>query len=307
MINTACNHGASGSAALCEPSYDPHLSHSTSTSKQFKSQVGTSNNAEMCSFEGSLKDELEYEEVAENSTTHGSAAIPFVLNNTKKRKYPSWDDNFKELVDFKAINGHIKVTRRSGLLGCWVSYQRTQYRLLKEGKHSLLTNERREKLESIRFTFKCRPSPTIIPWDQRFQELVGFKKINGHTNVVTRSGPLGGCVGTQRKQYCRLKEGKDSPLTNDKREKLESIGFEFKCHRSHTITPWDQRFEELVDFKKINGHANVHKKSGSLGRWVDRQRLGFRQLKKGKHATLTNERRDKLDSIGFRFNIHKKS
>eukprot|EP00978_Attheya_sp_CCMP212_P046990 scaffold421183_cov56-Attheya_sp.AAC.2 len=58
-------------------------------------------------------------------------------------------------------------------------------------------NDKREKLESIGFTFIRRPSPTITPWDQRFQELVDFKTINGHTNVVTRSGPLGGWVGSQ--------------------------------------------------------------------------------------------------------------
>ena len=114
MINIACDHSASESA-LCEPSSDPHLSHSASTSsssttsKQFTLKVGTSANAELCAFESTLEsdldslsnqdsespamndvfsehqceEELEYEEVAQNSTAHGSAAIPFVLNNKK--------------------------------------------------------------------------------------------------------------------------------------------------------------------------------------------------------------------------------
>eukprot|EP00978_Attheya_sp_CCMP212_P046991 scaffold421183_cov56-Attheya_sp.AAC.3 len=116
MINIACAQSASESA-LCEPSYDPHLSHSASpsstTSKQCTSQVGTSGNAEMCAFEGRLegdlvdsisnqhsenlsmnnafsenqsKEELEYEEVAQNSTTHRPAAMPFVLNKKRKNK-----------------------------------------------------------------------------------------------------------------------------------------------------------------------------------------------------------------------------
>eukprot|EP00978_Attheya_sp_CCMP212_P006536 scaffold15121_cov86-Attheya_sp.AAC.1 len=268
--------------------------------------------------DGSIQ-ELEYEEVAENSTAHGSAAIPFVFYNTKKRKYPSWDENFKELVDFKAINGHTNIHRGSGPLGPWVRNQRAQYSLLKEGKQSLLTNERREKLESIGFTFRCRPSPTITLWDQQFQELVDFKKINGHmnfpkgsgplgywkinghTNVVMKSGPLGGWVGTQRRQYRRLKKGKDSPLTNDKREKLENIGFIFRCRPSPTITPWDQRFEEIVDFKKINGHMNVPQGSGPLGKWVHNQRCQYSLLKEGKQSLLTNERREKLENIGFTF------
>eukprot|EP00978_Attheya_sp_CCMP212_P012892 scaffold32182_cov48-Attheya_sp.AAC.1 len=212
MINVVCDHGASESD-LCEPSYDPHLSHkpsiSSSSSKQMTSQVGgTSDNAGMlffkCSTDTNLdtlstqdsksppmhkvfsellcEEELEYEELAQNFTAHGPAAIPFVLNNKKKRKRTSWNDRFQELVDFKAINGHTNVPQGSGPLGTWVHNHRTQYRQLKEGKHTPLDNDRREKLNSIGFTFKCRPTPTKSNWDQRFQELVDFKKINGHTN-----------------------------------------------------------------------------------------------------------------------------
>jgi hypothetical protein len=36
---------------------------------------------------------------------------------------------------------------------------------------------------------------------------------------------------------------------------LESIGFRFKC--GPTKKPWDERLQELVDFKKITGHTNV--------------------------------------------------
>eukprot|EP00978_Attheya_sp_CCMP212_P030017 scaffold108921_cov41-Attheya_sp.AAC.1 len=317
------------------------------------------------------EEELEYEEVAQNSTAHGPAAMRFGLNKKEKRKYASWDERFKELVDFKAINdhtivprgsgplwswvkhqreafrrlkegkcstltsdkcgklesigfecrltgppwdqrfqelvdfkkinGHTNVSQGSGPLGGWVNHQREAFRRLKEVEHSPSTNDKREKLESIGFVFKCRP--TGLPWDQRFQELVDFKKINGHANVPQKFGQLGNWVNNQRTQYRRYKEGKHSPLTNDKRDKLESIGFQFKCRP--TGPPWDQRFQELVDFKKINGHTNVPTNYGPLKRWIDNQRLSFCQLEEGKHSTLTNERRDKLDSIGFRFNIHK--
>jgi hypothetical protein len=141
-----------------------------------------------------------------------------------------------------------------------------------------------------------------LTWDQRFQELVDFKKINGHTNVPTKSGQLGTWVNNQRIQYCLLNEGNHSALTNERREKLESIGFVFKVH-----PPWDQRFQELVDFKKINGHTNIPTKSGQLGTWVNNQRAHSRLLNEGKeHHLLTNERRDKLERLGFSFNIHKK-
>jgi hypothetical protein len=322
MINIAYDHSASESA-LCEPSSDPHLSHSASTSsttsKQFTSQVGTSNNAEMCAFEGRVEsdvdslpnqdsenlpmnnvfselqreEELEYEEVAQNSTAHKRAAIPLVLNTNQKRKYQSWDERSKELVDFKKVNGHTNVPQGSGPLGNWVSKQRAQYRLLKEGKDSALTIERRDKLEGIGFTFIRGPARPH--WDQRFQELVEFRKINGHTNVPQGSGPLGIWVQIQRTQYRILKEENASPLTFHRREKLEGIGFTFICGPARP--PWDQRFQELVNFKKINGHTNVPKSSGLLWNWVSTQQQAFRLLKEGKDTPLTIDRREKLEGI----------
>eukprot|EP00978_Attheya_sp_CCMP212_P009606 scaffold22774_cov55-Attheya_sp.AAC.7 len=377
-------------SALCEPSYDPHLLHKTSTSSshQITSQLGTVDHAEICSFSSRIEtglddlsnqesemnnglSELQCEEdfenniqVAPSSTTHVPAAIPFVLNKNKNTKYSSWAERFKELVDFKKINGHTNVPQLFGPLGTWVRYQRMQYRFLKEGKHSRLTSDKRDTLESIGFEFKAPPR-----WDAQFEELVDFKKINGHTNVPQSSGPLGQWVNTQRRSFCLLKQGKHSPLTSDRREKLESIGFVSLCSpkswtfkggvetnlyslsnqdsESHPLnnacsehqleedfenniqlapsstthvpaaipfvlnknmntkfSSWAERFKELVDFKKINGHVNVPKISGPLGTWVSYQRVQYRLLKEGKDSRLTSDKRKKLESIGFEFKRH---
>eukprot|EP00978_Attheya_sp_CCMP212_P037315 scaffold174844_cov24-Attheya_sp.AAC.1 len=74
-----------------------------------------------------------------------------------------------------------------------------------------------------------------------------------------------------------------------------------RIHTSNT----NPEFATLM--KKINEHTNVPRKFDPIGSWVNVQRREFRQLEGGKYSALTNERRDKLDSIGFSFNIHKKS
>eukprot|EP00978_Attheya_sp_CCMP212_P034521 scaffold144908_cov56-Attheya_sp.AAC.6 len=325
--NIACDHGASESA-LCEPSYDPHLSHSaitsstSSTSKQCTSQVRTSDHAEICALEGSLEsdtyilpnqdreshplnsgfselpseEELKYVEVAQNSTAHKQAAIHFALSKYRERKYPSWEESFKELLDFKKINGHTNVVSKSGPLGHWVNNQQLAFCLLKQGNYSTMTLERRKQLEKIGFLFKC--PPTCPPCDQRFRDLVFFQKRNGHTNVPPGSRPLGRWVLEQQTQYLLFKEGKHSLLTNERREQLESIGFAFGNPKRPT---WDQRFQELLDFKKVNGHTSVPTSSRPLGYWVRNQRQALRLLTDGKKSSLTNERREKLESIGFVF------
>jgi hypothetical protein len=55
--------------------------------------------------------------------------------------------------------------------------------------------------------------------------------MNGHTNVPTKSGPLGAWMCKQRKQYRFLQKRKESQLTIEKRRKLEGIGFEFKRNK----------------------------------------------------------------------------
>eukprot|EP00978_Attheya_sp_CCMP212_P029974 scaffold108682_cov51-Attheya_sp.AAC.1 len=189
-----------------------------------------------------------------------SIGFPFIFRPT----YLSWDERFQELLDFKQINGHANVPQRHGPLGVWVNTQRTHCHLLKEGKYSTLTIDRREKLESIGFAFIFTIATTTsrTPWRQRFQEVVDFKKINGHTNVATNSGQLGTWVNCQRRQYRLLKEGKKSVLTEGRREKLERIGFTFRGPRKGPT--WDERFQELEDFKKISGHTNVSATYGLL-------------------------------------------
>eukprot|EP00978_Attheya_sp_CCMP212_P009556 scaffold22614_cov53-Attheya_sp.AAC.2 len=327
---TACASRSKGRSAVGEPSDDLHLSHTarTITSKQNKSQLlGNTDHAELCSFNCSketgldslsnedhpmggyikilprppmnnviseleCEDKLECKEVSQSSTTREQADTTGVLNNVKKtRSRQSWDDTFQELVDFKKVHGNVDVLQGFGRLGRWVNSQRKQYRLWKEGKVSTLNFDRHDKLLSIGFKFSCQ-----LSWDQRFQELVDFKNVNGHTNVIVASGPLGSWIARQRREVRLFKEGNAALMTRDRLDKLESVGFKFSCQ-----TPWDQRFQELVEFKKVNGHTNVSSHSGALGMWAAHQRTHRRLWKEGKATTLTSDRRNRLESIGFIF------
>lgn len=269
--STACSHGGSENA-FCQSSYYPYLSQNhnaitsstSTTSKQYKSIVlGTSYNTDLCTskvtLEGNLdclsnqeseshhsntdfpdselqsdkdlQEQDDEDEVARSSTAQEQSVEPFTFDNAKeklKRVYVSWDERFQELVDFKKINGHANVPQKCRPLGIWVNNQRIQYRLKKAGKHSPLTSERRERLESIGFTFMCH---TVTPWDKRFQELIEYKKINGHTDVQQTSRPLGPWVKIQRWHFRLLEEGKYTALTSERHQKLVSIGFRFKIYK----------------------------------------------------------------------------
>lgn len=70
---------------------------------------------------------------------------------------------------------------------------------------------------------------------------------------------------------------------------------------------WSLRHKELLQFHKSNGHSAVphtYPKNPQLARWVKRQRRQFKLRKEGRPSTMTTERLELLDSVGFIWDSH---
>ena len=77
---------------------------------------------------------------------------------------------------------------------------------------------------------------------------------------------------------------------------------------------WKRRFEELKEYKEVHGHCNVPQ-STDLGKWVKMQRenkheadmknSGTVPARKKPKPCLSQERIDKLESIGFQWRVAK--
>jgi len=82
---------------------------------------------------------------------------------------------------------------------------------------------------------------------------------------------------------------------NDKGEKnTRFLGFQ--------ASDWTTRFLQLCDFRKRFGHCIVHHNFNEnlpLARWVKRQRYQYKLLMEGKPSTMTPERIQCLENIGF--------
>ena len=77
--------------------------------------------------------------------------------------------------------------------------------------------------------------------------------------------------------------------------------------RGYQKEQWEERFEELCQFHKTNGHCQVQNtESGSrpLARWVKRQRYQYRLRMEGKPSAMTNERVKALENLGFVWDSH---
>ena len=176
-----------------------------------------------------------------------------------------------------------------------------------------MSDDRIQKLESVGFqwSLSCGQSKNegTDKWNAGFLELTKYKKTHGNCNVPTRDGRLGIWVATQRTYYRLLKEGKSSHMSDDRIQKLESIGFQWSLRCSQLkkgeIDQWDAGFQELTKYKETHGNFNVPIRHGRLGRWVDLQRQSYRLSKEGK-SLYSNDRIQKLESVGFCWSRNKR-
>ena len=144
-----------------------------------------------------------------------------------------------------------------------------------------MSEERRNMLDSIGFTWKFREARVSVPWEVRFQELVDYKQVHGDCNIpydYNTNKQIGYWVSRQR-------QNKET-MSENRRNQLNSIGFVWglkhepkRVSKSTVEDPkikkarlneeaaqedtgfqqksWNSYFEQLPDFARTYKHCNV--------------------------------------------------
>jgi len=64
-------------------------------------------------------------------------------------------------------------------------------------------------------------------------------------------------------------------------------------------TEWEDMFNKLMTYKVNHGDCNVPQKWKPLGSWVNRQRKQYKKKQNGEKVSLSDQRVEKLEAIGF--------
>jgi hypothetical protein len=136
-----------------------------------------------------------------------------------------------------------------------------------------------------------------MQWNMKYEQLVEFKRTNGHCMVPCKykqDKSLWQWVRTQRRNH------NNNKMRPDRKKILDEIGFVWKLDGTHTMYQydklWHKQYEKIVEFKRKNGHCLVPKRyeqDKSLGQWVLTQRKARIKNKGGL------DRKRLLDEIGF--------
>lgn len=223
---------------------------------------------------------------------------------TRLSKYDiAWNERYGELHQFYREHGHSDVLHSyvDKQLSRWVSNQRQNQ---KQERQSM-TKERVQKLDQLNFKWEVRRT-----WDSHFTELETYCKrfnnggIDGRRNSVRnydgKYTHLVRFLAAQRRQYKLREMGEQSSLTDERLVALSSLGFEF--NRTEVLDKtWNTQYQELKRFQEDNGHQCIPSKS-QLWRWMDTQRIAYRNWKRGNYSPMTEERIRLLNEIEFIWN-----
>jgi hypothetical protein len=141
-------------------------------------------------------------------------------------------------------------------------------------------------------------------WFDRFRELCNYKERFGDCNVPQKfeeNPSLGIWVNKQRMEYKLLQDGEKSSMSPDRLAYLQSIGFAWAKRKGQAT--WDAKFEQLKQYKAINGDCLIptkYSEDPALGRWVSTQREQYRMMQNGDpNSKMTQEKAKMLEDVGF--------
>ena len=188
----------------------------------------------------------------------------------------TWYSRLQELIKYKIQHGDCNVPQKyppNPQLGVWVNKQRMEKKFLDENQKSSITPYKLQALEQIGFVWAKRKGQPS--WDARFAELKAYLEKHGDCNVPTKynaNPALGRWVSTQRSQYKQFqllseteKQGFGNSSKRKKRSKIKG-----KKRKSSSDS------EDSVPSRRKPGSGNIQ---------------------------ITQERIDKLEAIGFRWNM----
>jgi len=145
----------------------------------------------------------------------------------------------EHLRKYKEEHGDCLVPGRFALnpsLGKWVNNQRTSYTRMLNGmkQPNSMMEERISLLNQMGFAWVVVEHGS--KWLEMFEELKKYKETHGHCSVPAKhpsTKRLALWVQTQRHYYSEMKKGISTPMTAERTDLLNSIGFVWKVRKDN--------------------------------------------------------------------------
>lgn len=168
--------------------------------------------------------------------------IGFVFSIKPEKVIPEvdWNARIQQLEAFGQEMGHMRIDPtydKSSNLGGWAVEMSQRYKNWQEGREYLAPDEvdKFNHLSAIGFGFDVfRAKRGERSWEDSFNLLLQYRTDTGNCRVphhYKADARLGSWVAVQRKNYKLWCQDKRSTMTEEKIQRLESLGFEWAPRR----------------------------------------------------------------------------
>jgi hypothetical protein len=163
---------------------------------------------------------------------------------------------YQRLVTFKAEHGHVNVPqgyKDDKQLGSWVTNIRYKRKCLQKSGLEFEVEEEEEGNDHLMLG-------GVEPMND-FEATANILGMDLGTSTKKDGVSGGGSTKLKRKK---------KRLSQERIAQLDNLGFLWSQDKQYKS--WDERFNELQEYKRVNGNTRVPRASGSLGEWVHMQR-----------------------------------
>ena len=297
----------------------PNLPPLFSVSSQSTAYVRTKTTASAATLPSTRRIRRTTETRTSSRTTRGQTTTK--RQRRRQGHHHQWERMIAELAAFRTEKGHALVTAADvdenpkwQNLYVWTKSIRRNYahqvlesrsRRTAANATTYKTHLAAEKIQILQQLDFCWDVQSLS-WERRYQQLVHFFREHGHSRVPGNyPGGLGIFVRNCRREYRRLEQGEPSTLTVDRLNKLIAVDFVWYKSREEA---WEYRYKQLQEFYSRHGHSNVpnhYALNPKLGNWCMNQRTYYKRRYRGEMSSLTEERIQLMEDLGFIWNYRK--
>lgn len=148
-------------------------------------------------------------------------------------------------------------------------------------------------------------------WNSKLYQLMLYKAQEGDLNVPNNDAKytqLYNWIQRQRAYYQEMNTKPDlTCLSPDRIAVLDAIDFQWNLRGDNF---WQKNVDGLIAYKKEYGDVRVprlYNKNPKLGEWVTDQRRQWKNKCDGRPNSMTEERKAKLDALGFVWQVRDRS
>jgi hypothetical protein len=233
----------------------------------------------------------------------------------RQKQQAHFEEMFRQLQDFHRQHGHVNSiprTPETNPLRNWADQIRRNYQKLQLKQFTTLTIDQIGQLARLGFPLVAKVRRRS--WEERAQAWLAFHTEHGRDPTQTENRDITKFIWQMRTKYKRKQQTDDGQpsistgttnLTQAQIDQLTSWGFQWE---SHYKTPnrlnymsWEDRYQQLLDYKEEFGDCLVPQAYPDVGSWVHQQRIHYKRFVEGKACVLNEDKIKKLKDAGFVF------